>query len=527
VIVLADRTKSEHPPEALMHAYMAGEVDPAQRSVISQHIAGCLTCQAAQERVARVLRLMESMTPPDLDELRWRRIASGAMSRLEQDARRPRPRFGLDAVLVLRWAAIAAMVVAAFVGGSLVFRSTGKEIAQVEPIAVVPAEPATRGAEPPPHTITTGVTPFSMVLESGLALRLAPHTRVLMRSTVAPEMELGLEFGEVDLEMKAPVAPDDSITVTTPVFLTKARSTDFSVGFQATRFFVAVRAGTAIVQGDSLEQPIVVQQGEQRALKLSGARWELADSSRESVSVDTPTTHTKSRVMRSLRVDPTPVTPIDPSRLDPAPVLEPEQPPPSPIRITQEGETSVQVVRPPEGALAAKWREASEAYYETGDLDRAIALATEVARQGHGQVEATLAEDLLCEAYLKKRQPERAIGACATLASQDPDEAHVRAIHYRIATIYRTQLHDCRSAIPHYTQSMVFGGRSLNDDEALIWRASCALDLGSLESASADIAMLQRRAATLARPAALVELQKRLIAMSQRDKAPHMNAPAP
>jgi hypothetical protein len=50
----------------------------------------------------------------------------------------------------------------------------------------------------------------------------------------------------------------------------------------------------------------------------------------------------------------------------------------------------------------------------------------------------------------------------------------------------------------------------------LIWRAHCELEVGDLKAARSDINALERRAASLVRPAELAALKKRLLQASQR-----------
>jgi hypothetical protein len=443
---------------------------------------------------------MSEMAPPDLDELRWRRISQGVMNRLEADARRVKRPALVETLLVFRWVAIGGVALVAFAIGAVLSRA--------RPHGVPP--PVSRSIqEPSVHTITTGPTPFAMTVPSGLSMRLSENARVLARSTVAPHIELDLEYGELDVQMIRPLGPEDLITIRTPVFVTQARSTDFTVGYYSTRFFVAVRGGSALVRGGALVEPIVVHQGERRSLNLEGEEWMSLDAQRPPDRAEVEQTRSSRRAeLKNPRGSGAPARADVPTEAQPTP-----QDVPPLVRTTQEGETSVQVVKPSEDALAAKWREASEAYYQTTDLDQAVQLATEVAKEGGRRPEVGLALEMLCEAHLKKGEPERAIGACSAQLERETDEAQVRLIHYNLATIYRTQMHDCRQAIPHYNRAIVFGRSSLLDDEALIWRASCALDIGDLESARTDIGMLERRAGTLARPEELASLKKRLLSV--------------
>jgi hypothetical protein len=181
---------------------------------------------------------------------------------------------------------------------------------------------------------------------------------------------------------------------------------------------------------------------------------------------------------------------------------------------SSEGETNVRVVGPEQDAIAGAWLRASNAYYEARDLEAAIQIASGIVEGGGQRPEVKLAEEMLCEAFIATQQPRRAIEACTALLEDGRDEEAERAVHYRLATIYRTQLSDCRSAVRHYGRAMVFGRRSMLDDEVLLGRAHCLLDLGDLAGAKSDIAILESRAGALARALALVELKRRLDAIA-------------
>src|SRR5689334_22183502 len=84
---LGDRSARRHPPDALLHAYVAGELDPANRSAIASHLDACDRCRAAERKVGALRGLIASAPPPGIDELRWRRIAQNVMTQLEDDAR--------------------------------------------------------------------------------------------------------------------------------------------------------------------------------------------------------------------------------------------------------------------------------------------------------------------------------------------------------------------------------------------------------------------------------------------------------
>lgn len=165
-----------------------------------------------------------------------------------------------------------------------------------------------------------------------------------------------------------------------------------------------------------------------------------------------------------------------------------------PERSTSFGQTHVEVEAPSD-PLAALWLRTSRAYYESRDLPLALSLAQRIVDEGGDRPEVALAEEILCDGYIATRQAGSAVAACQVLlrrAEMAGLEERARAIHYQIGTIHRVELGDCAAAMYHYGRSVVFGRTSILDDEALMWRVDCAIQLGDENSARRDLALLQR-----------------------------------
>jgi putative zinc finger protein/FecR-like protein len=523
--VLGKGRDRKHPPDALLHAYVAGQVDPAQRAVISSHLETCESCRRAKARVEAIAGLFHEMQPADLDEMRWRRISQGVMSRLEHEARERRHGSWADVILRsgiagsrTRLAALGAAVLAVI---ALAVWIVPRSIST--PSQEAPESDRTIARERGVSTIATGQTPLAITLPSGVSLRLSSNARMLARSTVPPQIALDLEFGTLELAEFEPPRHEETITVRTPAFIATARRSEFTVGYEADRFFVSVRRGEATVEGDSLPKPRVVQASETLVLLREGATWKARDAqaaAEESAPTIPSTIAQRIERERTLLAKARAAEggkearPVKPESVEPAPTPFEES-----VHSSYEGDTRVQVEKPPEDPISKKWLEASAAYYTSHDDARAVALANDIIAEGGNRAEVGLAQGLLCEAYLTLKQPERAVAACKARIAAETDPESARMLHYQLGTIYRTQLHDCRAAIDHYSASMVFGRATTLDDESLVWRAHCALSLGDVDGAKRDIVLLERHSALLARPAELVELKKRLGALVSQKKS--------
>ncbi|MCK6548433.1 zf-HC2 domain-containing protein [Myxococcota bacterium] len=191
-------------------------------------------------------------------------------------------------------------------------------------------------------------------------------------------------------------------------------------------------------------------------------------------------------------------------------------------RTTSYGQTRVEIEAPSD-PLAALWLETTKAYYEARDIPRALSLAKRIVDEGGQRPEVALAEEILCDGYTVTRQARSAVAACQALlrrAEAAGLEERARAIHYQIGTLHRVELGDCAAAMYHYGRSVVFGRTSRFDDEALMWRVDCAIQLGDENSARRDLALLQRAVSTPGRRERLAALEARFEQMLEARAQP-------
>lgn len=478
--------QGKHLPEASLHAYVAGEVDPPSQAAIKAHLSACEECQGRLGRVRVVQGLFRGMAPKEPDELAWRRIRERVRATLESDAA-PDSAHTIDLLMGRRWlpAALAAVAAIAVVVVFLPHKQRGPAPAPPVVASAPAAAPTTTEPNTEAQVITSGPAPLELTLASGASLKVAAQSKVVSEAPTGPKVSLTLESGALDVSLPHRPAEGESFEVHTPGFVATARSTDFSVGYRADEFSVEVREGEVDVEGPAVGAKKTVTEGERLAGSTRGRAPRAAEGK------DKVTARAPSRT---------------PSR--PAPEAEGPSPESHPIVSSSEGETTVVVEAVPLDPVAEAWRQASEAYYQHKDLDRAIERAL-VVQRAVGRPEARLAQQLLCDAYISKAQPVEAIDACRVLLQgAGADEA--RTIHYTLGTIYRAQLKDCRRAIEHYNQAVVFGRATLLDDEVRLFRARCALEIGDLDLAWRDVTTLNGRAGRLARPAELEALKQRL-----------------
>jgi ferric-dicitrate binding protein FerR (iron transport regulator) len=494
--MLAMNSPRRHPPDALLHQYAAGELDPAHRTAISSHLEGCAECRASERRVEGLRTLIADHPAPGFDELKWRRISQGVMSQLEREARTAQQGFGYRARAQWTMAGLAAVAAVAL----LVWfapRPQRQKAVVVEKELIAVSAP----------TITSGDRPFDVQLPPALQLHLSEGARVLAKSTVPENIELELQLGELDVRALAPIDPRTPIKIYTPEMLAIARSSDFSIGYRANESFVAVREGEVELQGPAFPEKTIVEKGERRVIQKTPTE---------------PSAHHE-RIAKKLRA-PLLAQEKRPAKKIEAPVMsehaneqraeEPGQARLEPknedtFKSSSEGVTSVQMIKPPEDPWAKKLREANE-QYSARNYKKAIALASEIVKDGGLRPELWSAKEILCDLYIATGDAEKSIHACTALLDVNNIDAS-RHVHYKLATIHRAQLDDCKTAIGHYTRSIVFGRQSMLDDEALLWRAHCEIEIGDLAAARFDVAALESRGAALARPEELLVLKKRLI----------------
>lgn len=464
----------------VLHAYLAGEVDPAERREIEAALERSEESRARLEEVRAMQGLFQDMAPVAPDDLTWQRMQRRVEAALSEE---PGERILSGTLSPSRTPgrfAVPAAVAAAAVVATLVLLDRRPE----------PMEPAAH-PQVSQQVLASGEAPLEVKLASGTALHLAPRSEVIVRSPALPA-DLVLESGELDI--RAPVATHEgrpAVVVETPAYVAAARSRDFSVGFTADRYFVEAREGSVTVEGEGFGEATVVKAGQRRTVKAEAKR-PASRSSRSRVQKLLESSLEKARASRRAKSAPAPA----PSR--------------EALRESSEGETRVQVLEPEADPVRVLWREAAKAYYEGRDLDRAITKAREVIRAAPERPEARMAEVLLCEALIATQRGEEAIAACEARLVRPSSDEEKRQVHYLLATIHHRQLGDCSRAIPHYGQAMVFGGTSLMDDRVRLFRASCALEVGRIDLAEVDVAEVKKRRDRLPNPQDLDTLERRL-----------------
>ena len=226
--------------------------------------------------------------------------------------------------------------------------------------------------------------------------------RVTAPDPSAAELALELEVGQLDLRFPQTYAqsrPDRATAkVQTPAFLAVAYSRDFSVGYRADAYFVAVRDGRVEVEGDGFGGKQTVKKGERQVVRQAG------EDAVEAVAPKDPTKKRtkpkrKPKANRNSRVT---------QRLKAAPGLLASPKPVAPIRSSSEGETSVQVLSEPEDTIRVMWSRAKAAYYEQNKIEDAIELSEQIVRLAGRRQEAYLAQELICQAHIAGKRPNRA-----------------------------------------------------------------------------------------------------------------------
>lgn len=122
-----------------------GELGPAEKIRLEEHLKTCRTCAAALEETKRVFALIDAFAPAEAPypdpERAWRGILAGIRSGPAAERRRP--------ALVRRWAFAAAAVVLVFIAGIYVGRT------RFGPRRV--SLPATAGAAASGHSLQPAV----------------------------------------------------------------------------------------------------------------------------------------------------------------------------------------------------------------------------------------------------------------------------------------------------------------------------------------------------------------------------------
>lgn len=511
-----------HTSDELLHAYAARQVHPGERAVISAHLQVCPQCRVRFAAVEKMCGLLSSMAPLEPDEMRWRWMSQRIRTELE--ARTERDLHGRGAATVWRWAALGAGMVAAGAAVFVVDARTGvthfptsEQARAVQPdlkYTVITPESAragdARGAAGMPadarrSSFQSGGQALDLTIGAGAALRLAPNTHLVAYAWSVERLDLELKSGRLDVQL--PIrAPDlgDAITLRTPAFSLAAASGAFSVAYEASASSIEVHEGEVRASPASGGPAVTLHAGEGQVLPTPGLAYRdvpaaEVEPQRAERSAQGPTAvdHGRPADQRARR---------ERRSMKRARTQDASE---APTRLSSEGETTIQVIGAPSDPIAELWSRA-DAAYGAGEFDTAIAIARQIVQDGGQAREVKQANELMCRVFISRRQPNAAIGACASALASTAHEEDARALEYRIATIYRQQLSDCRRAIEHYDRSIMFGRASLLDDAALLGRAHCLLEVGELTRARSDLSVLERRPGTLVSLPELVDLKERL-----------------
>lgn len=466
-----------HPSRETLHATAAGEVDPLQRASVLAHIKGCRDCTSAYRQVEGMLSQFRAMEPPPVDDLSWARMSRRIMTELETRASAPPPA-PLWAARIFPAAVMTAMAVA------LVVWFTPRPVPAPASVAHLP-NPA----------ITAGAEPFEFTLQSGVSLRLGEHAQIRLQSA-GERLRIDLVNGELAVTQPREAA---ALEFRTPELTALAQGASFTVSYLGQESTIRVERGRVELLGDV--SPGVISAGERRTIKRGVVRAAAVEPSPAQLSASEP--------LRSLAPSPTLPRPKASAEPSIAPLAH----------ASVEGQTEVVMEAPAaEDPVAERWRSAVQAF-DSGEAETAIRLANDVVLLGRGRPEERDALDLLCTAELTLGAADKAVVACEALIGVEAGAEPRRLLHHRVANIYRVKLHDCAHALPHYDQTIVFGGTSLVDDEALLGRAECALELGKLDVAARDLRAVGARSERLVRKSTYDTLLMRLDAARKNEGA--------
>jgi len=452
--------KERHLTEAALHGYVAGEVDPPTRAAVETHLALCTTCQARHRNVQTFLDVVAQARAPDLDELAWRRVRERVRVELENQAAEGATT--LDLLVGRRWVpAAAAGLVAVLALAIIGAYARPKNNLQQQSLQAQVSDPKKEA-------------PAEVELHLGQMRATAGLGTELSVTADGPLPKLQLRAGTLRLVSTAEGWSPIQIESTAGTVVTQSRAATINVF--GDELVLAVQEGWADVE---------TYAGKERVDAGRQGRWRARAQPVEPQPVSLETKPTPEPKAQSLEVKPKPL----------------EVKPLAPV-------TTVEVIEPDDDAVSAAWRSAARAFYAERDFGRALTEADKVVRLGGDRPEVQMARKLACEAAVAAEQPRRAVVACsALLAAAGPTEQ--RALHLRLGTIHRVQLNDCRSALAHYGQVLVFGKRSLLDDEVRLWRAHCALEVGELDLVERDLRFLEQPASASKKDASVEGLRRR------------------
>jgi ferric-dicitrate binding protein FerR (iron transport regulator) len=516
------RRTSRHVEREVLHAYSAGELDPAHRVVVERHLEACGRCSAALAEADALRAVLVASEPPPLDDLAWqrmqRRVRAELESRASSSAMRGRSaREWLGAALASAAAAVALVVwftpftPSAPVGGPRVGASDERLELVVGRGVVVRAD---RGARM--RVVDVDPSAVRLALDEGrIAVRMTPE----LDTALALEARGGvLEARGAMFTLSALGARAELDVGRGQVQLTQggARRTmhDGQLwGWSETGAgpFAAARPGASAFESIEASDP--------------GADAAAVRAPESSVSGDAPA----ARAPMADAVEPRSVdTALGPTRAaERASATERPGSSPSARRSIRapsgaasvvpgasrggQGAPSLAVAASGPASLDARGVfEAAQQAFDEGEVTRALELARAVPRDD--DLWAQRAAVLECRAAILVGEHGRAVEACERVLRGELEPVERRHAHLMLAQLHRTQLGDCGRALPHFDAASVRGENSLLQEEVLLGRCDCRIRVGNLDGATRDVAQLELRGNALTRPRMLealrLELQK-------------------
>lgn len=504
--------QNKHPADEVLHALIAGDLDQGRRSAVEAHLRSCERCRDAQLRVAAVTRLFPQLVQQP-EEARWTDLAAAVQARLQRELAGPSTTYELRPSAFGRFAPVAAVLAAAAVllfvaGGPKGLLSPAGSDAS-DPARLTPlARNGVSGGRPAPEQGDAAPGP---ALGAWLALRGAPVTSPLICAEVEEPGALvagaGLRAATRDAFMLQFEANRCALGDGRLAALEGLTGPDAGAWARAARGSDAQAVSEVAAREAVAREAVASAHGVAARDGVRGVRDAAGRAGRD--------TREGQALRAQAAVEPqvaaatgAPAAQVPGARQDTgaAPAVARR----GVEHSSFEGETRVSVETSMRDPIAEKWEAASRAYYVDHDEPRALALADEIVEEGGDRREVTYAQEMRCEAYIGRGETARAVESCNALLAREGDPEAARTVHYRLATIYRVQLKDCRDALQHYNKAMVFGRATLLDDQALAGHAECALELCDIEGAKRDLLLLARHTSFVATSERVQDLKRRV-----------------
>ena len=464
------------------------------------------------ERVGSVQNWL-NLPIPEPDELSWRRIEARLQKHVEaieeNDLKLARTRLStVDIIRGRRWftAGIAAVIVVAL----FVVFSTQESYRKAT---------LTNSFRPTfddqAAIVHSGAAPMSIEV-GGYRVEMTSGTELVVPSPGHEPLIVELDHGRIDVWGPPEVDGPVPLIIRTPVQTFWASSRDFSIIYRAGhREIVEVRSGHVDTQpsGQRISagqlhefhsqhrveaaeprlhsitqlrtaghQHALSQSDEPLKAKKGSTRSAQGGSHKLTAGAGELTTERFARkpMPQSLRQQSikTPVEPRSESVQDDV-TIGTSQPP-----------AEVTALDPVRSPLEQHWADMQRAWYSERDANQTLAFGYKILELDPRPVMSASVLGLICDAQVSLRAGHAAARDCRKLLDYIKDSVRRRRIHFTLATIYRNQLSDCKTAITHYGRAVLLGGRGRFNETVRLGRAECALELGDIAQASTDLAVL-------------------------------------